>query len=100
LIGIAHGIARAPQLLLIDDPTANLDVVERERVTELLRSLVEEEAIAVLMTVPDMPAAMRAHQIVSLGGGRLARASESLQPPMVERELGKVINLRGGRRPA
>ena len=69
LIGIAHGIARAPRLLLVDDPTANLDVLERERVTELLRSLADEEAIAVLMTVPDMAAAMRAHQIASLGAG-------------------------------
>jgi ABC-type lipoprotein export system ATPase subunit len=100
LIGIAHGIARAPQLLLIDDPTANLDVVERERVTELLRSLVEEEAIAVLMAVPDMPAAMRAHQIVSLGGGRLAGASESPQPLVGEGELGKLIHLRGGQQSA
>lgn len=100
LIGIAHGIARAPQLLLVDDPTANLDVVERERVTELLRSLAEDQAIAVLMTVPDMPAAMRAHQVVSLGAGRLARASEPPQPPTEETEPGKVIQLHGGPRSA
>ncbi len=97
LVGIAHGIARAPQLLLVDDPTANLDVRERERVTELLRALAEEEAIAVLMAVPDMPAAMHAHQILSLGAGRLARASESPQPPAAQTgpEPGKVIHLRG-----
>ncbi len=100
LIGIAHGIARAPQLLLVDDPTANLDVFERERVTELLRSLAEEGAIAVLMTVPDMPAAMRAHQIVSLGAGRLARASEPPEPPAVQTEPGKVIHMRGRQRSA
>jgi ABC-type lipoprotein export system ATPase subunit len=94
LIGIAHGIARAPRLLLVDDPTANLDVFERERVTELLRSLAEEEAIAVLMAVPDMPAAMRAHQVASLGAGRLARASEP-QPPAGETGPGKVIHLHG-----
>jgi ABC-type lipoprotein export system ATPase subunit len=95
LIGIAHGIARAPRLLLVDDPTANLDVRERERITELLRSLVDEQAIAVLMTVPDMPAAMQAHQIVSLGGGRLTRASERPEPPPSQAEPGKVIHLRG-----
>jgi putative ABC transport system ATP-binding protein len=97
LIGIAHGIARAPRLLLVDDPTANLDVLERERVTELLRSLADEEAIAVLMAVPDMPAAMRAHQIASLGAGRLSRASEMPPPPEPESntEPGKVIQLHG-----
>jgi ABC-type lipoprotein export system ATPase subunit len=92
LIAIAHGIARAPRLLLVDDPTANLDVIERERVTELLHSLVDEEAIAVLMAVPDMPAAMRADQIFSLGGGRLSSAST---PPPPQLEQGKVIHLRG-----
>jgi ABC-type lipoprotein export system ATPase subunit len=95
LIGIAHGIARAPRLLLVDDPTANLDVLERERVTVLLRSLADEEAIAVLMTVPDMPAAMQAHQIVSLGGGRLAHASEPSEPPDLDGKAGQVIHLHG-----
>lgn len=93
LVGIAHGIARRPRLLLVDDPTANLDVLERERVTELLRSLADEEAIAVLMTVPDMPAAMRAHQIASLGRGRLANAPEP--PDRPELEPAKVIHLHG-----
>jgi ABC-type lipoprotein export system ATPase subunit len=97
LIGIAHGIARAPRLLLVDDPTANLDVLERERVTELLRSLADEQAIAVLMTVPDVSAAMRAHQITSLGAGRLARASQPPEPPRpeLEQERRKVVHLRG-----
>jgi ABC-type lipoprotein export system ATPase subunit len=95
LIGIAHGIARAPRLLLVDDPTANLDVLERERVTELLRSLADEEAIAVLMAVPDMPAAMQAHQIVSLGAGRLMSASVPPEPPAAQTVLGKVIHLHG-----
>jgi ABC-type lipoprotein export system ATPase subunit len=99
LVGIAHGIARAPRLLLVDDPTANLDVFERERVTELLRSLTEEEAIAVLMTVPDMAAAMRAHRIASLGGGRLTRAPEPSELPEVEGEPGRVIQMRGRQQP-
>ena len=42
LVAIAHGIARAPRLLLIDDPTANLGVREREEILLLLRSLVDE----------------------------------------------------------
>ena len=97
LIGIAHAVARAPRLLLVDDPTANLDVRERERVTELLRSLVDEHAIAVLMAVPDMPAAMRADRIFSLGGGRLSSAAMPPELPPAELERGKVIDLRGRR---
>jgi ABC-type lipoprotein export system ATPase subunit len=71
LVAIAHGIARAPRLLLVDDPTANLDVREREEVVVLLRSLVEQTGLAVLMTVPDMPTALHSHQLRALSGGRL-----------------------------
>jgi putative ABC transport system ATP-binding protein len=66
LVAIAHGIVRAPRLLLVDDPTANLGLREREEVLQLLLSLVEETNLAVLMTVPDMPAAMRSHQLSAL----------------------------------
>jgi ABC-type lipoprotein export system ATPase subunit len=95
LVGIAHGVARGPRLLLVDDPTANLDVLERERVTELLRSLVDEQAIAVLMTVPDMATAMRAHKIASLGAGRLSSTPASPELPEAERESCRVISMRG-----
>jgi lipoprotein-releasing system ATP-binding protein len=92
LIAIAHGIVREPRLLLVDDPTANLDALERERTTQLLRSLADERSIAILMTVPDMPAVMRAHHIASLGGGRLSRAP---LPPQPQQADGNVIHLRG-----
>jgi ABC-type lipoprotein export system ATPase subunit len=71
LVAIAHGIVRAPALLLVDDPTSNLGLREREEVLRLLRSLVEETGLAALITVPDMPAAMRSHQLRALSGGRL-----------------------------
>jgi putative ABC transport system ATP-binding protein len=74
LVAIAHGIARAPRLLLVDDPTANLGVREREEVIRLLRSLVEQSGLAVLMTAPDMPTALRSHQLRALSGGRLLSA--------------------------
>lgn len=74
LVAIAHGVARAPKLLLVDDPTSNLGILEREEVVALLRSLVEETNLAVLMTAPDMPAALGSHQLRALSGGRLLTA--------------------------
>ncbi|HEY2140639.1 MAG TPA: ATP-binding cassette domain-containing protein [Solirubrobacteraceae bacterium] len=74
LIGIARGIVRTPKLLLVDDPTTNLGVREREEIIGLLRQLVEEANLGVLMTAPDMPATMRSHQITALSGGRLLKA--------------------------
>jgi ABC-type lipoprotein export system ATPase subunit len=97
LVAIAHGIVRAPRLLLVDDPTANLGVREREEVMELLRALVEETDLAVLITVPDMPAAMRSHQLRALSGGRL------LAPPIAPEPragTGNVIDFPGSERSA
>jgi ABC-type lipoprotein export system ATPase subunit len=97
LIAIAHGIVRAPRLLLVDDPTANLGIREREEVMELLRALVEEMSLAVLITVPDMPAAMRSHQLRALSGGRLLVPPASSEPPTGN---GNVIDFPGRERSA
>jgi ABC-type lipoprotein export system ATPase subunit len=97
LVAIAHGVVRTPRLLLVDDPTANLGVREREEVMELLRALVEETDLAVLITVPDMPAAMHSHQLRALSGGRL------LAPPIAPSRLaggGNVIDFPGSERSA
>lgn len=81
LVAIAHGIVRAPRLLLVDDPTANLGVREREEVMALLCALVEETSLSVLITVPDMPAAMRSHQLRALSGGRLLAPTAAPETP-------------------
>jgi putative ABC transport system ATP-binding protein len=94
LVAISHGIVRDPTLLLLDDPTANLGLREREELLQLLVSLVEETGLAILMTVPDMPAAMRSHQLRALSGGRLLEADS---PPEGD---GNVIDFPGRRRSA
>jgi putative ABC transport system ATP-binding protein len=79
-VAIAHGIARAPRLLLIDDPTANLGVLEREEILQLLRSLVEENDLAILMTAPDMPGAFGSDQLRALSAGRLIKPAPPALP--------------------
>ncbi len=81
LTGIAHGVVRRPRLLLVDDPTANLGVREREDVNELLRSLTGAEGLAVLMTVPGMPAAMGTDEIKVLSGGGGGSPARPPPPP-------------------
>jgi ABC-type lipoprotein export system ATPase subunit len=71
LVSIAHAMVRQPSLLVVDDPTANLDVLQREEVMGLLRSTAERDWLAVLITVPDMPSMVHAHRIGSLSDGRL-----------------------------
>jgi putative ABC transport system ATP-binding protein len=71
LVSIAHAMVRQPSLLVVDDPTANLDVLQREEVMGLLRTTAEQDWLGVLITVPDMPSMVHAHRIGSLSDGRL-----------------------------
>lgn len=80
LVAIAHALVRQPRLLVVDDPTAGLGIVERERVVGLLRTAAEERGIGVLMAAPDMPAMLHAHDVRSLSRGRLIAPVEAVLP--------------------
>lgn len=71
LVAIAQALVREPRLLLVDDPTAGLGILDRERVGGLLRSAAEEGGLGVLMAVPELPAMLHAHEVRSLSRGRL-----------------------------
>jgi putative ABC transport system ATP-binding protein len=71
LVAIVRALVREPRLLIADDPTAYLDVLQREEVMRLLQSVCREQGVGALLTVPDMPAMAYADQIGSLSGGRL-----------------------------
>lgn len=80
LVGIARGIARRPSLLLVDDPAANLDVLDREQLVALLRDLADG-GVGVLMTGPEMNEMMAADRIGLLSGGRLLAAPSGPELP-------------------
>lgn len=88
LVSIAHAIVRGPSLVLADDPSANLDAIEREHVVGLLREAADATGISVLMTTPDMPDMLQSHRLMSLSRGRL------IQP---HSEPGTVIDMRSKR---
>ena len=49
-IDIAFALARRPELLILDEPLANLDPVFKTEITELLREAVATDGLTVLMT--------------------------------------------------
>jgi ABC-type lipoprotein export system ATPase subunit len=76
LVALAHALVREPRLLIADDPTANLDVLQREEVTGLLRLAAKDQGLGVLITVPDMPQMAYADRVGSLSEGRLTLSGD------------------------
>jgi ABC-type lipoprotein export system ATPase subunit len=79
LCAIAQAMVRRPRLLIADDPTAGLGIIDRERVCSVLRSAAEDDGLGVLMAVPDMPAMLQAHEVRLLSRGRLLAPAQRSQ---------------------
>lgn len=80
LVSLAHGLVRGPRLLLVDDPTAGLDVLQQKEIVDLLRAVAAEEQIAVLMTSSVLSAITAAHQAFTLSDGRLITVTDVSRP--------------------
>lgn len=90
LVAIAHGLVRRPTVLVADDPTVGLGIVERELIVGLLRTIAEDQGVGVLMAVPDAPSTVQAHHLHGLSRGRLVSPGDG---------RGKVVDFPvGGRR--
>ncbi len=63
---IARALAQQPRLMLLDEPTAFLDVQRRVEITGLLRRLARETGLAVLLSTHDLELALRTADTVWL----------------------------------
>ncbi len=64
-VAICRGLIQNPKMLILDEPTANLDVKHQVYVTELLRGLAEDSGMIVLMISHDLNVASKyAHEII------------------------------------
>jgi zinc/manganese transport system ATP-binding protein len=70
---IAHALISRPQLLLLDEPLANLDLRSAQEVVRLLSTIAAEQRIAVLISAHEMnPLLPVIDRIVYLAAGRAA----------------------------
>ncbi len=88
---VARALAQQPRLLLLDEPTSNLDVLHQLKVLDLVRQLVDEGLTAVAAIHDLNMAARYCDRLVLLSAGRvLAKGSpqEVLTPPIIESAFG------------
>ena len=69
---LARGLAQEPEVLLLDEPTSNLDVRHQIEVTKLLKRLTQEKGILTIMISHDINiAAKYSDQIVMMHQGKI-----------------------------
>ena len=71
-VGIARALLQAEDLLLVDEPTANLDPTTARSIMSLLVGLARQRGLTVLVNLHDLPLARQfAERIVGLRDGRV-----------------------------
>ncbi len=71
-VTIARVLAQQPQTILLDEPTANLDIAHQIEVLNLMRSLCREQQMAVLIALHDLNmAAQYCDRLILMKKGRL-----------------------------
>ena len=71
LIALARCLLRKPEVLLLDEPTENLDADQRVRVAQVIREYARERTCMVISHDMDFIASV-SDRIIVLGGGRVA----------------------------
>ena len=88
---VARALAQQPRILLMDEPTANLDVLHQLKVLDLVRRLVDD-GLTAIAAVHDLNMAARyCDKLVLLSGGRVlaeGTPSEVLTPDTIESAFG------------
>ena len=65
-ISVARALANRPRLLLADEPTANVDAANQQKIIDLIRETCKEEQIALIMVTHDLKLAQQFPRIERL----------------------------------
>jgi len=94
---LARALAQEPQVLLLDEPTAHLDLKHQVGVLELVRALARERNLAVLMTLHDLnQASLYADRIALLQQGEVVaqgRARQVFTSELLSRVYGVAVSV-------
>ncbi|MBM4091565.1 MAG: ABC transporter ATP-binding protein [Planctomycetes bacterium] len=100
---LAMAMVQQPELLLLDEPTANLDAYWREQIVQTLDQLHQETGLTIMLVCHDLEAipCCARHVLVLREGRMLAQGpvGEVLQPELIERLYGTGLTVvrRGSR---
>jgi len=70
-VAVARAVASKPKLILADEPTANLDTKNGEKLMELMRRLNEEEKVTIIFSSHDPMVIKKARRSIILRDGKV-----------------------------
>ncbi len=70
---IARTLAQSPAILLLDEPTAHLDLANKKRVLQIMRSLADRQMTVIYTTHDPESAAAIADHVILMRSGRVLR---------------------------
>lgn len=74
---VARALAQSPKLLLLDEPTAHLDLRHQDETLSIIRDLADEQGIAVLIALHDLNLVARfADKVALLSGGTIKKQGD------------------------
>jgi iron complex transport system ATP-binding protein len=94
---IARALTQTPSVLLLDEPTAHLDLRHQDEILNLIHSLAKEEGLTVLITLHDLNLVARfADRVALLSNGRvqkLGKPEQVLTPEELTSVYGMEIHV-------
>jgi iron complex transport system ATP-binding protein len=94
---IARALAQSPEILLLDEPTSNLDLKNQLEVMRLIRRIVETRNLSAVIAIHDLNIAVRfADSFIFLKNGRIHGVSgkKDLRSEMIQQVYGVKVVLK------
>ena len=70
-VAFARALVNSPRIILADEPTANLDSENRDRVVSLLRQAVKEQGVSVIIATHDERILQVADRVIRIEDGQM-----------------------------
>jgi zinc/manganese transport system ATP-binding protein len=93
---IAHALARHPELLLLDEPLANLDLPSTQETVRLLGRIAREQRVAILLSTHDVnPLLPVMDRVIYLAAGRAAsgKTDEVIRSDVLSELYGRHVDV-------
>jgi iron complex transport system ATP-binding protein len=94
---IARALAQSPEILLLDEPTSNLDLKNQLEVMGMIRRIVKDQSLSAIIAIHDLNIAVRfADSFIFLKDGRIHGVSsrKDLCSEMIQQVYGVAVTLK------